>query len=296
MKKKVILVVLFIASLCYFGWKTITTPRGEQKVQYTEASKECFAGDAKKSWKYCIYTAKQGTSGDLAYLLHGRNLDENIWNDDTFYTAQLQKYWADEKVQPPKIVTVSFGPVWLLTPKMSLPDSGLLNKFTDEIIPAIENKVGKPKRRLVFGESMGGINSLVLALTTKNIFAKVAAVCPVIYKTTPFVDLSDVKNFLERTGADPRTILGIRILARKYVSNDEEWKKISPIELLETATPSDVPELYLSCGLYDKYGNYEAVEYFAERAKSKNIKVLWRPMYGDHCVVDVKSLGDFITN
>lgn len=296
MKKKVLLVLITFGLLLYFGWTALTTPMGAQKVHYTPANKECFDGDTEKTWKYCVYSAKQGTNGSLAYFLHGRNLDENVWNDDTLYTAQIQKYWADQQILPPKIVTISFGPVWLLTPKMTLPNSGLLNKFTEEIMPAIERQVGLPTRRLVFGESMGGINSLVLALTTKDLFAKVAVMCPVIYKTTPFADLSTIRDFLERTGADPRTIFGIRLLAHKYAANEDEWKKISPVELLETANPADVPEMYLSSGLYDKYGNYEAVEYFAERAQKRNFKISWYPQYGGHCVIDIKSLGEFISH
>ena len=62
----------------FFGiYSYITTPLGEMQVAYEPSSKNCGSGGNQNSWKYCIYTAKQGTGTDVIYLLHGRNLDEN---------------------------------------------------------------------------------------------------------------------------------------------------------------------------------------------------------------------------
>ncbi|WP_409477820.1 alpha/beta hydrolase-fold protein [Pseudobdellovibrio sp. HCB154] len=294
--KKRYLFLLALLSLGYTGWNYITTPTGDQVVNYTPAKQECFAAGSERPWKYCIYTAAQGVNGDIAYQLHGRNLSEQIWNDDTFYSAMMQKYFADQNIKPPTVVTVSFGPVWLLAPKNQREKSGLLDLMINEVISTVEQKTGAPKRRLIFGESMGGTNSLVLALNTKNLFAKAGILCPGIYKISPFAPISEVQDFLKRTGADPKIIYGIRALGLMHVSTMDEWKAISPVELVETVDPSQMPEFYLSAGLYDKYGNYEGAEYFQKRARERGLKVQWRPIYGGHCTVDVASVSEFLVN
>ncbi len=295
MKKRSMLTisVLFIIFL-YWIFVQLSSPSGDQKVSYDPANKECFSGGSTSPWKYCIYSAKQGTNGGVAYLLHGRNLDEGIWNDDTFYTSLVQKVWATRNDKPPRIVSISFGPIWLLTPKMTKQKSGLLQILTDEVIPTIEKKIGSPKYRAVFGESMGGLNSLTLSLRTKNIFSKAAALCPGIYRGSPFDSLTEIQEFLKRTGADPKVIYGIRTLAKDYVSSQEEWDQISPGRLIEFAVPSETAELYLSTALYDKYGNFEGSEILAERAVARGFKMHWRPLYGGHCAVDITSLADFL--
>ena len=282
-------VVLFV--LCFWAWEKITSPYGDQRVGYLAASKECFS---EESFKYCVYQAKQGTNGAVAYHLHGKSLDENSWNDDTYYTSMLQKSWAEKLVKPPTIVSVSFGPIWLLVPKNSSPQSGLLEKFVNEIIPKVESRLGKPQHRYIFGESMGGLNSLIVGLKTNGIFSKVAALCPVIYSSRPSVRLSEINKILERTGADPKTVFGAIALSKKYVSNDSEWDDISPLELVKKITQQKNPKFYLSCGLYDKYGNFEGTELLAKAMEASGVQVDWHPLYGGHCAIDVVSLANFL--
>ena len=100
---------------------------------------------------------------------------------------------------------------------------------------------------------------------------------------------------MKRTGADPKIIFGVTQLAKKYVSNDEEWNAISPISLIERADQS-YPELYLSCGLYDNYGNFEGTEALANLAIKRGVKTTWHPLYGGHCAIDVASLADFLAS
>ncbi len=82
-------------------------------------------------------------------------------------------------------------------------------------------------------------------------------------------------------------------MAKKYVANEEEWKNFSPIELIKKDN-IQFPELYLSCGLYDKYGNYEGTETLVNIANSKGVKTNWHPLYGGHCAIDINSLADFL--
>ncbi len=295
MKKKRLIFLFLLSALFllagYFTWNHFTSPTGSQKVVFTPARAERFTSG---NLNYTIYRAENGVSDDIVYHLHGRNLDASIWNDDTYFTSQVQAYWQRSSIKPPTVVVVSYGPVWLLTPKNSQEESGLLDDLIARL-PEIESKVGKPMNRILLGESMGGLNVLISGLSHPEMFSKIASLCPGVYQGSPFSDYSTLRAGIKRTGADPKIIYGVTRLAKQYVSNDEEWKAINPLSLIERADQS-YPELYLSCGLYDKYGNFEGTEALANLAIKRGVKTTWHPLYGGHCAIDVASLADFLAS
>jgi S-formylglutathione hydrolase FrmB len=266
-----------------------------QLVSFIQSKKECFSGSGSVSWRYCVHKPADGkTNGNLAYLFHGRNLDENTWNDAGFYTGMIQQYWQKNNIIPPIVVSVSFGPIWLLTERGQQPKSGLLSFFTNEVIREVESKVGKPKYRIVFGESMGGLNALVLGLKAGDLFSKVASSCPAVYKLSPFASTQETQEFLERTGADSQVVQGVVQLAKEFIADEGEWQNFSPLELVKKTNFSNGPQFYLSSGLYDVYGNYEGNELLAQSVTAAGGKMDWRPLYGGHCVMDISSLADFL--
>jgi pimeloyl-ACP methyl ester carboxylesterase len=294
MKKKLLIFVSVLSVLLiagYFSWNYLTRRTGNQKVIFTPAQPQPFTSG---NLNYTIYRAENGVSDDIIYHLHGRNLDASIWNDDTYFTSQIQAYWQRLPIKPPTVVVVSYGPVWLLIPKNSQAESGLLDDFIARL-PEIESKVGKPRRRILLGESMGGLNVLITGLSRPEMFSKIASLCPGVYLESPFSNFSTLRTGAKRTGADPKIIYGVTQLAKKYVSNDEEWNAINPISLIERADQS-YPEMYLSCGLYDNYGNFEGTEALANLAVKRGVKTTWHPLYGGHCAIDVASLADFLAS
>ena len=258
------LLALFVAFLLHQAWTQLTRTRGVQRVSFVPAEQACGTAGA---LRYCAYSAKAGSNGDIVYHLHARNMDEQTWNDDSYLTALLQAQWQRTAAPPPTIVTLSYGPTWLLTPKGEKPDSGLLDDLMTRL-PEIEARLGAPRRRLLLGESMGGLNVLVAGLSYPARFQKVAALCPGVYATSPFAPLPEIRASMERTGANPKTALAIWIMGRKYLANEAEWSRISPLSLIEKATPQ-YPALYLSNGLYDKFGNFEGTRILAETARRK---------------------------
>lgn len=275
----------------YFTWNYVTSPTGSQKVVFIPARAEQFTSG---NLNYTIYRAENGVSDDVIYHLPGRNMDSSIWNDDTYFTAQVQAHWQRSSIKPPTVVVISYGPVWILTPKNTQSESGLLDDFINRL-PEIESKVGKPSRRILLGESMGGLNVLISGLSRPEVFSKIASLCPGVYLDSPFSDFSTLRAGLKRTGADPKVAFGLTRMAKQYFSNNEEWNAVNPISLIERADQS-YPELYLSCGLYDKYGNFEGTEALANRAIKKGVKTEWHPLYGGHCAIDVTSLADFLAS
>lgn len=280
-----------IIAAAYYAWTILTARQGDQKVTYVRAIKSCHSAG---QLKYCVYRARSGTNGDIVYHLHGRNLDEQIWNDDTYWTSMVQASWQQAKVLPPTVVVVSYGPTWLLTPKGKQQESGLLDDFMARL-PDIDKKIGAPRRRLLLGESMGGLNVLIAGLTHPRSFAKIASLCPGVYAISPFASFSAMRAALERTGADPKIGFGVWILAKKYVADEDEWQRVSPINLITRAN-AQYPAMYLSNGLYDAYGNFEGTQMLADKATQRGVSVDWHPLYGGHCAIDVASLARFLVS
>ena len=272
-------------------WHKLSHPWGTQTVDFTPASQQC---SQEGQLRYCVHRAAAGVNADMVYHLHGRNLEAETWNDPSYFTAMIQAYWQHKSLLPPTVISLSYGPVWLLAPKGQAERSGLLDTIWPDI-SAIETRVGKPRRRLLVGESMGGLNSLVLGLSQPQHFDKVAALCPNVYLDSPFTPLSQIRAAMVRTGADPRIVIGLWQLALSYVSNAEEWRRISPLALIEgAANQAARPSLYLSGGLYDRYGLYEGTERLAQRAAQLGLPTEWHPVYGGHCAIDIVSLGSFL--
>jgi pimeloyl-ACP methyl ester carboxylesterase len=287
--KWLMLAALIVAG--YYAWTQLTARHGNQKVSFIPANKSCHNSGR---LNYCIYRAQSGTNGDVVYHLHGRNLDEQIWNDDTYWTSLVQASWQQTKALPPVVVVASYGPTWLLVSKGKQEDSGLLEDFMAKL-PEIEKKTGVPKQRVLLGESMGGLNVLIAGLTYPKRFAKIASLCPGVYKISPFASLSAMRDTLKRTGADPKIGFGVWLWAKENVADEAEWKRMSPLELVKRADKS-YPALYLSNGLYDAYGNFEGSQMLAKMATQRGVSVEWHPLYGGHCATDTSSLARFLAS
>lgn len=286
-----VLTLLALAVAVGWAWQQLSRPWGTQSVSFTPASQQCGQEGA---LRYCVHRAAGGVNGNVLYHLHGRNLEPEIWNDPSYFTAMVQAYWQNAGLLPPTVISLSYGPVWLLAPKGQAERSGLLDTIWRDI-GAIEARVGKPRRRSLMGESMGGLNSLVLGLSQPQHFDRVAALCPNVYLDSPFAPLSQIREAMVRTGAEPSIIFGIWQLSRRYVSSAEEWRRFSPLALIEeSAVQAARPSLYLSAGLYDRYGLYEGTERLAQRSAQRGVPTEWHPLYGGHCAIDIASLGAFL--
>ena len=291
MRAVLTLTLLALTGAAWWAWEQVSRPWGAQAVSFKPAEQEC---GQEGQLRYCVHRAAGGVNGDVVYHLHGRNLEAEVWNDPTYFTALLQAYWQNAGLLPPTVISLSYGPVWLLASKGQAGSSGLLDTIWRDI-SAIEARVGPPKRRLLMGESMGGLNSLVLGLSQPKYFDKVAALCPAVCTESPFTPLSQILEGITRTGADPRIVFGIWQLSRDYVANAEEWSRFSPLALIENASVQHTSlSLYLSAGLYDRYGLFEGTERPAQRAVQRGVPTDWHPLYGGHCAIDVVSLGTFL--
>jgi S-formylglutathione hydrolase FrmB len=284
------LYVIFLAG--YGTYQALGRQRlSRPHVNFIQPKKECFIeGD----WTYCVHTNARTNYAVYLYALHGKDQSENYWLAGTDYPALLQSYWQEKQKEIPVVITVSFGPVWLATPKMSKPKTGLIERFRNEVFPTVEKQLGAPSRRFLVGGSMGALNSLSLALEFQNHFEKIALLCPPLFNLSPYAGIGEIYHFLGRTGATPKSLITILGLGRMYFENDEEWKRFSPLRRVQSQGLARHQKYYVSAGLHDQFGLFEGTQQFVKALRDQNIFVNWRPSTSHHCGGDIPSLGEFL--
>ena len=284
--------VYVICLATYVSYQKLMALRiGKQQVGRMEPLEFCHE---RTDWKYCVYEGVNTDPEVYLYYFHARGQNEKSWKQATSYPAMLQKYWQDKKYRFPKVVSVSFGPTWLATAKMSKPETGLEDRFRSEVFGTIEGNLGQPKKRFILGASMGGLNALTLAFSFPEHFSRVASLCPPLYTISPYSSWADVARFLGRTGAQPKALVTSLGVGRHFFSNNSEWNRFSPLERVKDVQFPKFVSYYISAGLKDEYGLYEGAELLANTLKERGVRTFWRPTSGEHCAVDIHSLGDFL--
>lgn len=259
--------------------------------------------------KYCVHAPVHNglfKNRDILYYFHGRNGNELRWSEDYYYTGEIRKDWKRRKKSAPTVVSISFGPVWLLGPKNQSPVSGLLDFTVGYLMPRIEKELGGLKgKRLLLGESMGGVNALILSMKA-DLFERVVALCaPVAAEINPFSTADEVKAYVETTtawknlkGSSPdliyKTYEGLVQLSRAFFPTPQDWTGSNPMELAKTLDAKKAPEYYLAAGMKDEYLPFEGNQTLAQTLKSRKIKVDWRPAWGGHCIGDVPTISKFL--
>jgi S-formylglutathione hydrolase FrmB len=254
---------------------------------------------------YCVHIPDSHRSNDIAYYLHGGGGSEFSWQEEGFYTAQLRKEWSRQNSKLPTVVSISFGETWILVKKNASPHSGLFETVTAKIIPMIEKRLGGLKgRRIVFGESMGGFNSIQLSLRT-SMFDKSGVICSPMTEVSPFASIQEIRKHIEGSSAwqyyknhSPDTVLRsideVIQLAKAFYPTQEIWDLADPLNLAKTPR-SKSTKVYVAIGFYDRLAAYEANEIFVKSLEKSGVSVDWRPQWGGHCSIDIPSLAAFLT-
>lgn len=257
---------------------------------------------------YCIYDNAGSANPDVIYYFHGRFGQAERWGETDFYTEQVRKEWIATGKAFPRVISVSFGPVWLLAEKNSSHYSGLFEVMRDSVIPLLENALGAPKgQRIILGESMGGVNSLQMALKT-NLFQKAAVLCaPVAAGVSPFSSPEEIDAWIRKSAAfayygeaNRKTVdeaVGSMLyLAQQFWPKEEDWATGDILKLAAEMDKSASPmSFYVNAGFYDQYALYEGnIELVKVLLSKAGVKVEWHPEWGDHCKIDAVSLARFL--
>jgi pimeloyl-ACP methyl ester carboxylesterase len=250
-------------------------------------SQNTFEG---KTFKYCLRDVSETNSQDIVYFFHGLGGDEETWFTQFLGTKFIYNHWTLHGYKP-RIITVSFGPEWLLAQNSKSQTLGLM---ANRIMPYLENKVGglQKGRRHIVGQSMGGFNAAEISLRYPRMFSKVVLLCPALSDVSPFAPMQEVLDYVDRTGADLKHVLLMRQVSLHFFSTPNDWSQHDPVELVRKVKTST--RFYLTCGQQDEYGFQEGSDYFFAYAHNRLIPVELVRVPGPHCSFDRLSAADFI--
>jgi pimeloyl-ACP methyl ester carboxylesterase len=255
--------------------------------------KLCGQVSAPVGYTYCTTKAKESTNKNVLYYLHGGGGEENEWNT---ISQEIYTRWLSKNVNPPIVISISFGPYWLLVEQNASPNSGLFDVFQNIVMPQIESIASQDpiNERRLLGLSMGGFNSIqLLGKLPANTFSSSAIVCPAIVNLSPWAPDSELQNFSHQTKADLSTLNNISQIAQNFVSNEQTWNNsVSPFALLKNISLS-TPSILIATN-EDDYTFNPGGSLFAQQLTQLNPTVTSEKWPGGHCAINSASLADFI--
>lgn len=284
-RRRTWLLVTGAAALVFSLWLAL---RSNEWVPEPMADLEmrCFDESAPVPWSFCINRAREGTSGDVLYHLHGRNGSARWWNDATYYTAKVHEAWRAHGTKPPIVVSISFGKLWLL-------NDDLLPVFLETVLARVERELGiEVAHRMIVGESMGGINTLIAALKTQGVFTKAAALCPPLATVSPYASLGELYDYVSKSSTSWRRAAMLLVFARRFFSDEAAWGRYDPLRLAREYRGDT--KLYLSCGAQDDWGCMEGSLALVTNLEESGRAITFERRPGGHCDIDAGSLARFL--
>lgn len=252
------------------------------------------------SYNWCVDIADKNADGTtLVYFLHGAGGNENVWSQSPAY-RRVTELWAKTGRPTPVVISVSFGPLWLLTDVVRGKAAPMRAAFTHEVLPAIEAKYGlRNVKRLLIGESMGGFNASQLFAKNGEMFKKVALVCPALPTIGPFSSEAEVQAYIERHKPYIRGdwVRNILALTKGEFPTLQDWQAHDPFQIVNGLS-SKSPSVFLSCTTTDEHGFFEGADLFAHQSQKRGVQTQWLPINGGgHCAqtdASTTALADFL--
>lgn len=273
-------------------WSVPSVPAAHAAGDGTELRQDCYrANEGGQRYTYCVHSVTPSVNADVVYYLHGANGDAESWaNGDHF--REMYDTWG---TQAPTVVSVSYGPHWLLAERNPSRYSGLLTHFVQTVIPSIERERAlKPARRHLAGASMGGFNASQLYLKNPELFSKVALLCPALAEIGPFSGDAAIDAYVARTGANRGMLDNSLYLTRLFFPNRAAWASADPLPVAQARVKAGYPDLLVTIGLQDDYGFFEGSSKFVDAVKAKGAKATYVSVQGKHCSWDWKSVIQFL--
>lgn len=259
-------------------------------AQTTCGSDSAFGMD----YKYCIY--RNPNSPDVLHYLHGHGGNEKHWqNNDS--NIKIREHFAAAGKQIPSVISFSFGTKWLLTEVPQRSGTSRYYAYINKILPDLENRLGGfTGRRMLMGDSMGGINSTMIMERAGNLFERVAINCPALTPIGPHATDAEVEDYIARHQPyiSRFYVVYMQQWGQQEFPTPEDWTRHAPLDMART-TPVLPQNLYISCGDKDQFGFIEGANKFAEIAAGRGRNVVWKPIEGgSHCSVNSKAVADFL--
>lgn len=251
-------------------------------------------------YRWCIdLPEKNPAPGVVLYFFHGMMGSEQSWTND-FNQQEIQRVWREENRRVPAVISISFGPAWLMT---KLPWAGHPSRYhliARKVAKQIESKLPfRVVERRLYGESMGGFNASQLLLRNTGAFSRAALICAAFNDLGPFATDEKVQNFVSSHPFVNSDLINLMLtFSRNQFKTDLNWIRHDPL-LLVKARKKPLPELFMTAWVKDDYGFLDGDQIFAERARALGTKVSWNVVTdGGHCqhtAESIRALAEFLT-
>jgi enterochelin esterase-like enzyme len=240
---------------------------------------------------YCVTEVTGGHNPDVVYFFHGLGGNEHTWTEDFGFLYPL---WQSQGMEPPTVVSISYGKEWFV----NATGSHLASRITDRVIPWIEGRLGLPApggRRILAGRSMGGMNAAYLSEFRPDLFQKVLLMSPALLALSPHASGGAFADYIQRTGADPKHVFWTVAAYRILFPTQRAWLKASPLELHAESLAPGAPEFLVMVGDHDPYGFQEGSLAFSQMLATEGVTHEWELMAGaDHWAVDQDRVAAFL--
>ena len=238
--------------------------------------------------RYCVHTAPKEAEEDLSsilYFLHYAGGSEKSWEELPF-SRVYYAYFRRRNLPVPKVVSISYGPYWTLSDARSETGEALFPAFLQRDMPFIEEELGTPKRRYLWGMSQGGLNAARLILRRPEMFDGAILSCPALYSLSIYAPEEQLRAYALRTKADfdGSVMWGIKALL-PWAGGPQAWRMEDPLNLAKEA--DHVPPILIQANRRDEFGFFEGAEIFYRELKRKRQSVTFKPHFGGHCVVGI---------
>lgn len=252
-------------------------------------------------WTYCLSQTVGSDPSNVVYFFHEGGTDESIWSANNNLGRAIRDEWRQmPEVQPPVVVSISFGENWFATPGNPKVGAngfrfGLKSVLLSDVIPHVETNILNQSvvSRHLLGLSMGSYNAAQLAFQDRYEFSSVSLLCPAL--AIPVRQDGETNaNMAQRLQADLKYLEQMLEIADSVLENGESAERYSILAYAETSTPNSM-SFYISSGREDEFGFFgPALELHRLLKSNPAVHSTFVPLDGGHCNFDPSSLARFI--
>jgi hypothetical protein len=271
-----ILPPLLVLTLASCAWRR-DVGFARQRLTGATVASDCFRDGAAAVCRWTPRGLDEDPDAAL-FFLHYATGDERSAARVGLLQAFYRRYKQAGR-RPPRVFSISYGEHWLLSS-----EPGQRQVVDRAGFEALLRRLEKspPKRRYLWGLSMGGYNAAEEALSSPGDWSAAALQCPALQTLNPFEAPMKGLTAKQRDGF---VLFNIR-LGSAQVWNDE-----NPLVLARR--PGPAPAFLIETNAHDEFGFQPGSRALADAVKSSGRAATFRESPGTHCAVDGAAAADF---
>lgn len=242
---------------------------------------------------YCIDETDRAKNPDILYYLHGAFPAGTLDPEKAVVApgSDLLAFWEIALLERPTIITISWGPTWVLK-------GDKLVAFATEVVPRLDALAALPPggRRMVLGTSMGGLNAFLAWAYLPQLFQAAAFQCPAFTQFSPFasgldkvlraheIAVASTRGMVQQVKETPERYEQLDLFGEifsPFFSSTAEWLAYQPPAVTALLKGRALPPAYLIHNAQDQFG-FDG----APQIAAAGLPITIERQSGNHCVGD----------